>query len=347
MPISGAQDRIRRPNLDDVAREAGVGVATVGRVVNARGKVSNDKIQRVLLAARKLGYDRSFATPYHALVRIEVILVRPDTEYFARLNEEFLKLSQKVDPLTIVHRSFVDEGKPSTMAKRIREIALARAGLIVVGQDDPEIAEAVNWARSQGIPVVLLVSPISGAKDVPYVGIDNFGAGRTAGYFMRSMLRNQKGNVITLSHSGLYGNHRQRIAAFSEYFKESDENHHLTCCVMGGDSNEITELALKEVLSKVKNVVGIYNAGGAQKGVERALRHHKRLSQIIYIGHDLSPETRRLLKSNAMFLTIDQMPEQQAQRSIELLERLIGLHVGEPDFSPVPFRLVTKENLSV
>jgi LacI family transcriptional regulator len=336
----------RKPRLQDIAQEAGVGIATVERVVNARGNVSVETTQRVLLAAKRLGFERPFPTPHQALVRVEVILVRPDSEFFSRLNVEFKLLSQRVDPLMVVHRSFVDESAPSSMARRIREVAANRAGLIVVAQDNPEILDAVNWVSARGVPVVLLVSELNGNAQVPYIGIDNLSAGRTAGFFMKTLLGERQGRVLTVCHSGRYANHRRRIQGFSDYFSNARGGPKLACCVMGGDTDDMTETALRLALSEVDDVIGIYNAGGAHRGVETALRARGQLGKVAYIGHELSPESRRLLLAGHMVLTIDQMPELQAQRSISLLERLIGMRAGETDDSPVPFWIVTKENLS-
>jgi LacI family transcriptional regulator len=340
------QHRRRKPRLQDLATEAGVGTATVERVVNARGNVSSETTRRVILAAKRLGFDRPFPTPHHALVRVEVILVRPDSEFFSRLNVEFKLLAQRVDPLMVVHRSFVDENAPTSMARRIREIARKRAGLIVVAQDHPEIAEAVHWASASGVPVVLLVSELQADESIPYIGIDNMSAGRTAGFFMKTILLDKPGRVLTVCHSGSYANHRRRIQGFGDYFSNADKTPVFSYCIMGNDLDEMTEHALKAALSKFDDVIGIYNAGGAHKGVENALRSRKKLGKIAYIGHELSPESRKLLQADNMVLTIDQVPELQAQRAINLLERLIGLRSGDADYSPVPFRVVTKENLS-
>ena len=50
----------KRPTMSDVARDAGVGIATVDRVLNGRRKVRGENAQRVYEAAAKLGYH---ATP--------------------------------------------------------------------------------------------------------------------------------------------------------------------------------------------------------------------------------------------------------------------------------------------
>jgi LacI family transcriptional regulator len=326
-PVSS--EPIRKPRIRDLAKEAGVGTATVERVLNARGNVSSHTMQRVLLAARKLGYERVLPTPHHALVRIEVILVRPDTEFFSRLSVEFQRLSQHLDRLIVVHRSFIEEDAPALMARRIRDIA------------------AVQDVVAGGVPVVLLVSRLNCDGKAFFVGIDNESAGRTAGYFMWMMLRFQRGRILAICHSGIYGTHRQRISGFSQYFEGADAPLCFSYCITGRDSEQETAKVVGNALAQFGDVIGIYNAGGAHKGVERALRAHNKLTKIAYIGHELSPDSRRLLQSDGMCLTIDQMPELQAQRAIEILERAIGLRAGEIDYSPIPFRIATKENLAI
>ena len=49
---------MKKITLLDLAQEANVGTATVERVLNARGNVSPETAERVVLAARRLGYDR-------------------------------------------------------------------------------------------------------------------------------------------------------------------------------------------------------------------------------------------------------------------------------------------------
>ncbi|WP_281985563.1 helix-turn-helix domain-containing protein, partial [Thalassorhabdomicrobium marinisediminis] len=50
--------------LSEIARVAGVGHATVDRVLNQRGGVKPETAKRVLDAARDLGFDRRLPTLY-------------------------------------------------------------------------------------------------------------------------------------------------------------------------------------------------------------------------------------------------------------------------------------------
>lgn len=53
MQPSAIGDRaVSKPNYRDIARQAGVGTATVERVLNGRGRVRPELVEKVIIAAR-------------------------------------------------------------------------------------------------------------------------------------------------------------------------------------------------------------------------------------------------------------------------------------------------------
>lgn len=64
----------------------------------------------------------------------------------------------------------------------------------------------------------------------------------------------------------------------------------------------------------------------------------------MWIGHELTDESRRWLKSGLMQLVLDQAPETQARRSIDRILQLVGFLDLAVDPSPVPFHTYTSEN---
>lgn len=54
---------VKRPTIQDLARESGLGVATVDRVLHGRANVSDRAILRVTAAAERLGYHATGAIP--------------------------------------------------------------------------------------------------------------------------------------------------------------------------------------------------------------------------------------------------------------------------------------------
>lgn len=74
MPKQAGDGTRSRSGLQNVAASAGVGIATVDRVLNDRGGVSPDTARRVLLAARQLGLRRALPVSHHKGIWIAILL---------------------------------------------------------------------------------------------------------------------------------------------------------------------------------------------------------------------------------------------------------------------------------
>lgn len=335
----------KNPTFMDIARVAGVGTATVERVLNERGNVSPATAEKVLVAARKLRLNRHLPDAYRELIRIEVIMTHPEASFFARLNQAFKEAAATLDKCVVVHRTFVDENAPEAVARHVARPAVPRSGLIAVVQDHPAIVAALHEVRAKSVPTVLLVSNIEGVEGAIYVGIDNVSAGRTAGFFMSSLLCGRAGNLLALCNSGAYRVHRERIAGFSGYLLGQGDGR-LSTVLFGKDDPDLSYRVVLEALDRTPDVVGIYNAGGANRAVVAALAARGLLGNTLFIGHELTPRAAGFLRSGAMGLVIDQAPELQARRSLNAILSSIGLADMAIDRAPIPFRIVTAENIA-
>jgi LacI family transcriptional regulator len=130
-----------KAGLLDVARLAGVGVATVDRVLNERGSVSPATARRVIEAARQLDLKRLLPRPYVRRVRIEVLLARPDAPFLARLTQGFSAVAATLDRAVILQRTTLADAEPAKVAARVR--GSAADAVILYGEDHPEIAAAI------------------------------------------------------------------------------------------------------------------------------------------------------------------------------------------------------------
>ena len=64
----------------------------------------------------------------------------------------------------------------------------------------------------------------------------------------------------------------------------------------------------------------------------------------MFVGHELTEFSAALLREGVMTLAIDQAPELQARRSVELLLGYIGALEAGPAPTEIPFTLHTREN---
>ncbi|HSX74297.1 MAG TPA: LacI family DNA-binding transcriptional regulator [Shinella sp.] len=331
-----------KSNYRDIARLAGVGTATVERVLNGRGGVRPELAEKVVIAARSLNYPRTLPDAHRGLLRIEVLMVRPETTFYRRLSKAFERIAATLDPLVVVHRSFTEEMNPEQIARHIRSTDLPRAGLILAVPNSPLIRAAVEAVAAERVPIVHVVTRAS-EKTGAFVGINNQAAGRTAAYFIARMARAQ-GPVVALCHP-IYQVHRDRIRGFSDYFAAHPGSIAFEWLGFTRDEEHFSAETLAIALDKYPDLVGLYNAGGANSALISVLRRHPRGREILFIGHELTDYTRTALSEGIMDVVLDQAPEAQAQRALDHVLRRIGLTDVEPDPSPIRFITITAEGL--
>jgi LacI family transcriptional regulator len=336
---------LKKATLKDVAREAGVGTATVERVINGRGGVTEKTAQRVARAVKKLNYGIRDSELHRSALRIEVILVRPDSSFFASLNHAFERMSASLDRSIILHRTFVKENDPVAMARHIANSTLRRSALIICAQDDPLVTRALREMQESGVAVVQIVTRCDDGG-LPYVGIDNYAAGRTAAYYMAGMLSTRAGSFVSICHSGTYNGHRDRTRGFSDFLAAGQSSkHHFSHTILGQDDELRIAETLGEALHRDQDIIGVYSAGGGDEGVAVVLQQWAKRREIFWVGHELTEKKRRYLQSGLMNICIDQTPEVQARRSVDIILHKLGVIRTEVVADPIRFLTITAENV--
>jgi len=210
-------------SLKEIARRAGVGLATVDRVLNERGGVSPQTVRKVLQAARDSGLKRILPQEHRQPWQIEVLISSNDAFFFRQLAQDLIEAAMHpgYQRLTL-HRTFVPEAQHERLAQRIMAGSETRDGLMVFAQAHPAIYAALAHCEARGVPVITLVTDLPDAARLCHVGIDQRKAGRTAGQLMGKMLQ-QPGEVLMVSGRMDYTAHRERIDGFlnSIYFSDS------------------------------------------------------------------------------------------------------------------------------
>jgi len=340
-PTACKESDLPKPTYSAIAERARVGTATVERVLNGRGGVRPETVEKVVVAARALDWPGRLPEKHRGIVRIEVILVRPESSFFRRLANAFRRLARSLDPAIRLHVNFVGEDDPAAIAARIESPATPRSGLVIASPGHPRVREALRKAQRAGLPIVQVVSRTLPEAD--FVGIDNAAAGRMAGR-MLTQLNPAGGTIVALCHSPLYEVHRARIGGFSDYIAgHPPEGKRFACVLFGRDDRDTAEARVREALATWPDLAGLYNAGGANQGVFRALGKAGR--KVFFVGHELNDPTAGALRSGLADVILDQIPDAQARRATDLLLWRIGL-VSEPvENPPIRFTTVTAENV--
>jgi LacI family transcriptional regulator len=347
-PSAPPPRRKRSARFADIAAAAGVGIATVNRVLNEHGGVSAETTARVLAAARQLGVQRVLPDPRHGLTRFDVVLAHSATPYFRRLDLALTRAVQVLDRRILVHRHVVDATDTTQVRERLTRPRHRRDGLIVALHDTPDVRSALREQVEAGVPVVTLMSGIGDVQGLHYAGIDNLAAGRTAGHFI-GRLAHRPGRVLRLTNTPDYRAHADRLrgcqAVLTERHPLIDTPPPIAC----HDDPDRGQLALRHALAEARRdgvtLVGLYHSGAGSAGIAAELQRLAPAERPVWVGHELSDEHRTLLRLGLLDLVIDQDPDGQIASALHHLLHASG-HVGQPaPAEPNEFRLFCAENI--
>jgi LacI family transcriptional regulator len=331
-----------RPKLDEIARLAGVSKATVDRVLNNRSGVQEHTRLHVLKVLAELSGevgDEARNKP----IRLDFVLPGGTNAFIADLAAHLERQQERRDHVEIViHRLAGIE--PEEIALKLDSLRPVSQGVGLIGLDSPLVREAVRKLIAGGVSVLTLVSDISHVGRISYVGIDNRAAGRLAGYLIGRFLPGARGKVALIAGALAYRGHEEREMGFRHILQERFPDMEM---VAPREIREDPERAYEEVgalLQDYPDLLAIYCIGAGSEGVARALIEHKREKDIVFIGHDLTDDTRRFLLDGVMDAVIDQNARVEARDAVDRLVRAVR---GENDISHTTVRIqsVFPENI--
>ena len=184
-----------RATITDIARQAGVSTATVDRVLNERPGVRARTRERVLSAARTVGYlgeDEPSAVPAE-VVPLDFILQGGPNTFMGLLAGHLEATAAARGPEVVIRVHMVDGFSPEALAGTLHALAPGSRGVGLIALDHPLVREAIREVAARGLPVLTLVSDIGNVPSVGYVGIDNRAAGRLAGHLLGRFMPRRAG----------------------------------------------------------------------------------------------------------------------------------------------------------
>lgn len=313
-----------RPTIRDVAREAGVSLATVDRVLNRRAGVRVATIQRVEAAVTRLGFVRDAAATTLATRRGYrfVFLIPEGQNSFlrgleARVRAEGARLRAFRVAVEVVG---VPPFDGEALARALDRIDVGQvSGVAVVATDAPSVHEALERLAADGVPVVTLVSDVPLFPRNRYVGIDNVAAGRTAASLLGRFLGPREGRVAVIAGSMLLRDHVERRMGFEQVMRAEFPGLATLPVIEGRDDVARTGGALADLMAGGPGIVGLYNIGAGNRGVIETLRAACPGERPVVIAHELSIHTRAALREGLFHAIINQDAGHEARSALRLL----------------------------
>ncbi|UWR06644.1 MULTISPECIES: LacI family DNA-binding transcriptional regulator [Ruegeria] len=314
---------VKKPTVNDIARVAGVSLATVDRVLNRRPGVRAVTVQKVQKAIDELGYVRDTAAANLARNRVyNFLFVLPDTdnEFVEAISNQIAEQSrdQFIERTRITIKR-VAPFEPQDIVNILDAVdSLDVDGVAVFGPETPSVRDAVRRLKDKGVPVVALVSDLPSSERDHFVGIDNVSAGRTAGQLMGRFVH-REGKVLVLTGSRLARDHLERRQGFDLVVAEEFPHLEVVASVEGRDDPDLIYKMMPEIFETYPDLVGIYSSAAGNAGLIQFLSENKLSKDLVIIAHELTPLSREALRLGTFDALISQDTGHIVRSAVRLL----------------------------
>jgi LacI family transcriptional regulator len=338
------------PTISDIARLAGVGTATVDRVLNRRPGVNADTVQKVMDVVAKLGAAPQPGRPRTGgNFRFAYVLPDSDSPFLSLIDRQIAQSAgdfrhQHITEVT--HR--VDARDPTHFAAALLALGDCQ-GIAVMAPDLPPIKLAINELVRAGVHVVTLFSDVAGSMRAAHVGADNRAAGRTAGLLLARMATEGKRDTLLLaSQATRLSAEIERRIGFAQVLEERFPKLRMVRVPDLPADDAGAAKTLKRFLDvgiDAECVAGIYNVGVGSVGVASTLTASKLTHVVGSIAHDVTDEHRALLSAGDLSYVLHQDIHYSVLTAARVLRGLCENVRGALNIVQPRIEILTAENL--
>lgn len=315
----------KRQGMVDLAREAGVSIATVDRLLNGREAVHPDTKLRILDAARRIGHPAALRLNPQEIVlrdlRIGVLLHKQGQDFYKAFADELVRaVGAAVGARAQLVLEFSASQSPSDMAGHLRAMAGRCDVLAATAVNHPEVTAAVEDLTAQGIAVFSLLSDFAQGVRKGYFGTNNLKVGRTAAWMMAQTIKSPGVMALFVGGHRWHG-HELRETGFRGYLRESAPHLTILDTMVNLETRQLTYEATMGLLQHQPNLRGIYVAGGGMEGAIAALREARPKRDIAMVVSALTPDSRAGLAEGVLTLVTDTPLEKLCRELVRVMVR--------------------------
>lgn len=297
--------------IADIARLAGVGTATVDRVLNGRPGVNHETMQKVMQAVSTLGELTVVrGRPRQSNnFRFAYVLPIGDSQFFDQVERQIALTAgdfRHKHTTEVTYRFNADD--PAEFAACLAQVADCD-GIALLAPDLPAVKLAINEKVRSGVHIVSLFSDVAGSMREVYVGADNRAAGRTAGLLLARMSGAPRDTLLLLSQATRLSAEIERRIGFAQVIEERFPQLQVQRSPDLPPDDEGAYQVLKHFLRKETDphrLAGIYSVGSGTAGIARALGELGLDYAHGLVAHDFTELHRSLLISGELSYVLHQ-----------------------------------------
>ena len=347
-------ERKKKITIQDVARYANVSVGTIDRVIHNRGKVSDDKKQKVEEAITALDFNPNLLARTLALggsFNICVLIPAiPYSGHYWSIPIEGIKIASKMymDFGIVIDFCFYDQSKESSFVEQTKRILeLDPEGVIIAPIFQQECNLFLDKLKGKNIPYVFIDIDIPNQENLSYIGPDIKRSAYIAGKLLNSIVdRNSQIIILNLIKGIENPSVLNRMEmGFKDFFDKNGLHSEIELETINIYSNnkETVFQELTKFYIKNPNISGVFvTSSDAHLISDFHLKHEL---DIRVVGFDLVDKNIEQLKKGGIDYIISQSPKQQGIKAVQTLFELFVYKKEPQKTQHVPLDIIIKENV--
>jgi LacI family transcriptional regulator len=312
--------------ISDIAKTLGVSIGTVDRALHGRPRIDPATRERVLEAARSMGYQVNLAASVLATkrrFRISINLPEETKDFYDEVRAGIRAEYQAYAKTAVVleYRSFPRLGIGEVEAFE-NACESEVNGIISVFSHPAQMRASLQNARQRGIEVVAVVTGAPASEHIPSVSIDPRMSGALAAGIMGGVLRG-KGKVAIETGDLHAWEHKEKIEAFTKALRQSFPSLEVLPVTETHEEQEEAHRKTAILLDRHKDLVGYYVSTINSIPVIRALKSRKLLGKVALITTDVFPQLIPHIRSGNITATLYQRPGVQGELALRTMYAML------------------------
>ena len=313
-----------RPTTKDLAKAAGVSLATVDPVLNERPNVSDKTVRKVHEAIDRIGFVRNMAAATLArktTYRIRFILPDAGDEFLAGIGAEVLAANELMkSDLVVADVARMPIEDPHKVANYLASLSPdSVGGVAIMAPESPQVRDAIARLQERGIVTVNFLTGRASEITTNFVGIDNRAAGATAARLIGKFNCHERGKILVVADTMRARDAIERRLGFDEVIN-SEYAHLSTLPSLETHADpDRTRRIIERTLKHNHDVVAVYVMSAEARIPLSIVHENTDLTQLIAIAHERT-------ESNIAALTdgrVDALIAQNAGHAVRSAIRII------------------------
>ena len=339
-----------KPTTKDLAKAAGVSLATVDRVLNTRAGVRQATVERVHRAIKEINFVRDMSAANLARKKeYKVVFLLPDhdDEFIDLIQNEIAKTARFLaHERTVVSIIRAPANDPHRVAEQIDNLSLNEIdGVAIMAPETPQVRDAILRLEAQGLAVVAFVSHQPNAEGANYVGINNEAAGRTVGQLMARFTGLRQGTVLVVTETMQSRDSQERRLGFDAILEKYASRLTVSPSMETYGDPLRSEKIIKMALQSQPPFVGIYLMNHDIRKTMQVIDELGIAQQTVIIGHELTSYTRARLVDGSIDAVITQDVGHLVRSSIRVLRAKITQMPPVASQERIRVEIILRENM--